>query len=61
MIEGDVLTGRVSERYAGWDAPDHAARGGTLEEVAAAAERRALSPQPRSGRQERLESIVARA
>ncbi len=61
MIEGDVLTGRVSERYAGWGAPDHAARGGTLEEVAAAAERRALSPQPRSGRQERLESIVARA
>ncbi len=44
MIEGDVLTGRVRERYAGWDAPDHAARSGTLEEVAAAAERRALSP-----------------
>ena len=61
LLEGGTLAEHVGQRYAGWSAPDHAARGATLEEVAAAAEARALSPRPRSGRQERLETVVARA
>ena len=61
LVEAGTLTARVSERYAGWDRPDHAAQGGTLEEVAATAEARALSPRPRSGRQEMLENLVVRA
>ncbi len=61
LFEAGTLTARVSERYAGWDRPDHAAQGGTLEEVAATAEARALSPRPRSGRQEMLENLVVRA
>lgn len=61
LLEEGRLAGFVAERYAGWDKPDHAGTGDTLEAIAAAAETRALSPQPRSGRQEMLETIVARA
>ena len=60
LYEEGVLAGLVKDRYAGWDKPDHAARGATLEEIAAAAESRNLAPQPRSGRQEMLENIVSR-
>ncbi|WP_281011195.1 xylose isomerase [Lichenibacterium minor] len=61
LVEAGKLAGAVAERYAGWDRPGHAALGGSLEEIAAAAEARALAPSPRSGRQEMLENIVARA
>ena len=61
LFEQGTLSARVAERYAGWDEPGHAARGGTLEDIAASAEACALSPRPRSGRQEVLENIVARA
>lgn len=60
LVEEGRLAQQVADRYAGWDNPDHAATGGTLEEIAAMAETRALSPQPRSGRQELLENLVAR-
>ena len=55
LVEAGTLTGAVAERYAGWDRPGHAASGGTLAEIAAAAESNAIDPRPRSGRQERLE------
>ena len=60
LVEAGTLTGAVAERYAGWDRPGHAASGGTLAEIAAAAESNAIDPRPRSGRQERLENLVAR-
>ncbi len=60
LYEEGALAAKVSERYAGWDQPGHAALGGTLEEIATAAETRALSPSPRSGRQEILENLVSR-
>jgi xylose isomerase len=61
MIEDGALAGAVSERYRGWDAP--AARAmlagdQSLADIAERAEREDLDPQPRSGRQERLERLV---
>ena len=61
LVEEGLLAAKLSERYAAWDRPGHAALGATLEEVAAGAEARALDPRPRSGRQEMLENIVSRA
>ena len=61
LVDQGTPSARVSERYAGWDRSDHAAPGGTLEDIAATAETRALSPRPRSGRRERLENLVVRA
>ncbi|MCW6510242.1 xylose isomerase [Lichenifustis flavocetrariae] len=60
LFEEGRLTAQMRERYAGWDKPDHAASGATLEDIAAAAESRAVSPRPRSGRQEMLENVVSR-
>ncbi|WP_225767210.1 xylose isomerase [Inquilinus sp. Marseille-Q2685] len=60
MIEDGRLAAHVADRYAGWDRPDHAAAGHSLEEIAAAAEARAIAPKPRSGRQEMLENLVNR-
>ena len=60
LHEEGRLAGHVSERYAGWDKPGHAAAGATLEEIATAAEAQAIDPRPRSGRQEMLENVVSR-
>ena len=60
LYEEGHLAGHVRDRYAGWDKAGHAASGATLEEIAATAESRNLSPTPRSGRQEMLENIVSR-
>ena len=60
LFEDGRLQAQVNERYAGWDQPGHAASGATLEDIAAAAESRAVSPKPRSGRQEMLENVVTR-
>ncbi len=63
MIEDGQLEQALRDRYAGWDT--EAARvmldgTETLETIAARAEQRNLSPQPRSGGQERLENLVGR-
>ena len=53
----------LADRYAGWNMPEGQAMlngAVTLEEVAAEAERRGIDPQPRSGRQERIENMLAR-
>jgi xylose isomerase len=61
MIEDGGLARVLAERYAGWDDP--AAQGLLTSDLAAIAERvdrEGLDPQPRSGRQERLENLVNR-
>ena len=48
----------VKTRYAGWnDAKAKAMLKGTLEEAAARVTAEKLEPQPKSGRQERLENL----
>jgi xylose isomerase len=62
MVQDGALQRHVEERYAGWRGErGRAILDGrlSLEELAADAERRGLDPQPRSGRQERLEHLVA--
>jgi len=61
MIEDGALARALDERYAGWD--DKLGRkilGGkkSLADLAAYVEKNDLEPQPRSGRQERLEALV---
>ena len=63
MLEDRALEDPLEARYAGWQTPEAQAmlKGErSLEEIAARAEREALDPQPRSGRQEVLENIVNR-
>jgi len=63
MIEDGALSNPLDERYAGWNEPESKAmlKGErSLEDIAARVERENLNPQPRSGRQERLENIVNR-
>jgi len=63
MIEDDALEAPRRERYAGWDDASAQAmlkKGATLDGIAADAEAKALDPQPRSGKQEKLENIVSR-
>lgn len=63
MIADDALAGHVESRYAGWDAKlgrDILAGRKSLDALAAHVHRTSLEPQPRSGRQERLEALVNR-
>lgn len=60
MHEDGQLARHVAARYAGWEQPGHPAGGATLEAIAAAAQDQAIVPEPRSGRQEMLENLVAR-
>jgi xylose isomerase len=61
MIEDSGLDAALKERYAGWDAPDAKAMlTGDLAAIAARVEAEGIAPQPRSGRQERLENLVNR-
>jgi xylose isomerase len=64
LFEEKTLSSIVDKRYAGWDSADAQAmlRGEfKLEEIAAQAEEKNLNPVPRSGRQERMENLVARS
>ena len=64
LIEERTLSAPLAERYAGWDTPEAKsilAGEQPLSAIADAAERDGIAPQPRSGRQERLEYAVARA
>ena len=63
MIADGALDGFLAERYAGWDRPEAQAMlsgARSLAEIADAAVAGNLDPQPRSGRQERLENLVNR-
>ncbi len=58
MLENGKLEALRAERYAGWDGITMLDQ--DLETVAAMVEDKGLDPQPRSGRQERLENLVNR-
>jgi len=63
LLNDGVLTGFIKERYAGWDSEEgKAILAGkrTLAQVADRAIAQNIAPQPRSGKQEYLETILAR-
>ncbi|WP_274425934.1 xylose isomerase [Chelativorans sp. YIM 93263] len=63
MIEDKALSAPLEERYAGWNDPEAQAmlKGErSLEEIAERVKRENIEPQPRSGKQEKLENIVNR-
>ncbi|MDS9468727.1 xylose isomerase [Paracoccus sp. MBLB3053] len=61
MLEDGKLEAARAERYAGWDSPEAKAMlEGGLDGIAAQVVEQGLNPQPRSGRQERLENLVNR-
>ena len=62
MLEHGGLEAARAARYAGWDSPAAQAmlKEGTLESIAARVLKDNLNPQPKSGRQERLENLVNR-
>ncbi len=58
MVEGGEIEAAITERYAGWSTPAATAMlDGSLEAAAARVTTEGLEPQPRSGRQERLENL----
>ena len=63
MIDDDQLGKALEERYAGWKGKlgrDILGGKKSLAQLAAMVEKDDLEPQPRSGRQERLEALVNR-
>ncbi|BAM91219.1 D-xylose isomerase [Bradyrhizobium oligotrophicum S58] len=63
MLEAGALTAPLAQRYAGWDGEEGRAILAGRRSLAALADRAVeggLDPQPRSGRQEYLESVVNR-
>ncbi len=61
LLEDGTLEQHRAERYAGWDSADSQAMlTSSLEEIEARVLRDDLRPEPRSGRQERLENLVNR-
>ena len=62
MLEDGALEAARSERYAGWDAPEarEMLESGTLGSISEMVLSKGLQPEPRSGRQERLENLVNR-
>ncbi len=63
LLNDGVLVNFVNERYAGWDSAEgKAILAGerSLAEVADRAAKANLSPEPRSGKQEYLETLLAR-
>jgi xylose isomerase len=61
MLQDGTLERLRAERYAGWDAPGaQAMLAGHLEDLEARVIGQDLRPEPRSGRQERLENLVNR-
>ena len=64
LIEDGKYDALLDERYAGWQTPDAQAMltgKMTLDEIAARAEKDAIHPQPRSGKQEQIENLLMRA
>lgn len=61
MLEDGALESAREARYAGWDSSGgKALLAQTLEEIATRVEADGIEPEPKSGRQERLENIVHR-
>ena len=63
IIEEGTYDKVLTDRYAGWKTPEAQAMltgKKTLDEIAADAEKNAVQPQPRSGRQEQIENLLAR-
>ncbi|MBR1091896.1 xylose isomerase [Bradyrhizobium manausense] len=63
MLDAEALTGPVTERYAGWDSSEGQAIMAGKRSLADLSDRAlapGFDPQPRSGRQEYLESLVNR-
>lgn len=62
LIEDGEYDKVLEDRYAGWQTPDaqKMLSSMSLDEVAAYAEQKAIDPKPRSGRQERIENLLAR-
>lgn len=61
ILEDGKLDAAIHDRYAGWSTPEAKAMlGSSLEEIAAKAEAANLNPQPRSGKQEKLENLMSR-
>ena len=63
LHEDGALQGIVDERYAGWATPENQtmlAGDLTLEGIAERSVQREINPQPRSGKQERLENFLIR-
>ena len=63
LIEDGKYDTLLNERYAGWEKPDAQAMlsGMSLDEIAAKAEKDAINPQPRSGKQEQMENLLMRS
>lgn len=61
MIEDGGLESALAERYAGWQSPQaQEMLGSDLDSITARVLAEGINPQPRSGRQERLENYVSR-
>jgi xylose isomerase len=63
LIEDGQYDKLLSDRYAGWQTPDgQAMLSGklSLDAIAAKAEQDAIQPEPRSGKQEQIENLLAR-
>ncbi len=61
MLDDGALEAARAERYAGWDTPENTSMlTSSLDSIAARVEAEGIEPQPKSGRQERLENIVNR-
>jgi xylose isomerase len=60
MLEDGRLEAARAERYSGWDRVREEILGSDLATLAERVEREGVEPEPRSGRQERLENLVNR-
>ncbi len=62
MLEDGKLEAARTERYAGWNTPANRAmlEEGDLASIAERVEEEGIKPEPRSGRQERLENLINR-
>jgi xylose isomerase len=61
ILEDGKLGGMVDERYAGWSTPKNKAMLSgkeSLDAIAARVEKNNVNPQPKSGKQERLENLI---